>query len=205
MIRAFVGAGGKTTRIHRQAEQFLAQGKRVFVTTSTHMFIEENTLLTDDAAAILQELNRTGYAMAGIPSGDKIGPLSRETYLRVCACADVVLVEADGSNRMPIKFPKDTEPVIYDNVEEIEVVCGLHAMGRPLREVAHRPELVKRCLGASDDTIITLTHIRKLVREGYLLPLRQKYPHMTLSVYPAEGTEAEARELLRGLNEEGCL
>lgn len=194
MIRAFVGAGGKTTLIHKQAAQFRAEGKRVFVTTSTHMFMEPDTVLSDDPEVILGELNRTGYVMAGIPEGEKIRSLSPGTYKKVCAHADVVLIEADGSNRKPIKFPNSTEPVLYDNVEEIVVVCGLQALGSPLMEAAHRPELVKACLGAEDDTLITLEHIAKLVCEGYLRPLQKEYRNVW--VYPTGGTEAQKNELL---------
>ena len=194
MIRAFVGAGGKTTLIHEQAAQFRAEGKRVFVTTSTHMFMEPDTVLSDDPEVILGELNRTGYVMAGIPEGEKIRSLSPGTYKKVCAHADVVLIEADGSNRKPIKFPNSTEPVLYDNVEEIVVVCGLQALGSPLMEAAHRPELVKACLGAEDDTLITLEHIAKLVCEGYLRPLQKEYRNVW--VYPTGGTEAQKNELL---------
>ena len=202
MIRAFVGSGGKTTLIHKQARQYLEEGKRVFVTTSTHMAIEKDTLLTDDADAIIRQLEKTGYAMAGLPEGGKIRSLSRDTYAQVCAHADVVLVEADGSNRKPIKFPNSTEPVIYDNVEEIVIVCGLHALGKPLGEVAHRPELVKRCLGASEDTAVTLEHIARLVLQGYLRPLRKRYPGISLSVYPAGGTDEDVRRLFSLLKEE---
>ena len=194
MIRAFVGAGGKTTLIHEQAAQFRAEGKRVFVTTSTHMFMEPDTVLSDDPEVILGELNRTGYVMAGIPEGEKIRSLSPGTYKKVCAHADVVLIEADGSNRKPIKFPNSTEPVLYENVEEIVVVCGLQALGSPLMEAAHRPELVKACLGAEDDTLITLEHIAKLVMEGYLRPLQKEYRNVW--VYPTGGTEAQKNELL---------
>ena len=194
MIRAFVGVGGKTTLIHKQAAQFRAEGKRVFVTTSTHMFMEPDTVLSDDPEVILGELNRTGYVMAGIPEGEKIRSLSPGTYKKVCAHADVVLIEADGSNRKPIKFPNSTEPVLYDNVEEIVVVCGLQALGSPLMEAAHRPELVKACLGAEDDTLITLEHIAKLVCEGYLRPLQKEYRNVW--VYPTGGTEAQKNELL---------
>ena len=200
MIRAFVGAGGKTTLIHEQAARYRAQGKRVFVTTSTHMFIEPDTVLSDDPEVILAQLNRTGYVMAGIPEGEKIRSLSSETYERVCSYADVVLLEADGSSRKPIKFPNSTEPVLPDNVEEIVVVCGLQAIGKPLIEIAHRPELVKACLGAQDDTIITLEHIAVLLREGYLRPLRKRYKNV--SVYAAGGTEAERKQLLMLIDEE---
>ena len=97
MIRAFVGAGGKTTLIHEQAAQYRAEGKRVFVTTSTHMFIEPDTVLSDDPDVILAQLYRTGYVMAGIPEGEKIRSLSSETYERVCSYADVVLLVLDMS------------------------------------------------------------------------------------------------------------
>lgn len=202
MIRAFVGAGGKTTLIHKQAEQYRGVGKTVFVTTSTHMFIEPDTLLTDDPEEIIDQLHRTGYAMAGIPEGEKIRSLSPETYGRVCEYADVVLVEADGSNRKPVKFPKETEPVIYKNVEEIVIVCGLHAIGKPLRGAAHRKELVMACLGAPENTILTLEHIAELVMQGYLRPLGEKYPEVSLSVYPAGGSSEERCRLLSILKEE---
>ena len=195
MIRAFVGAGGKTTRIHELAADFRARGKRVFVTTSTHMFIEPDTVLSDDPERILAELNGRGYVMAGIPENGKIRALSPETYRRVCAQADEVLLEADGSCQKPIKFPNSTEPVIYDNVEQIVVVCGLQALGKPLREVAHRPELVMACLGVSGETVITPEHIVKLVQEGYLRPLERRYRNV--SVYPAGGTRWQRAEFLR--------
>ena len=202
MIRAFVGAGGKTTLIHTQAEQFRAEGKRVFVTTSTHMAIESDTVLSDDPAVILRELDRPGQVMAGLPHGEKIGPLSPETYTSVCRQADVVLVEADGSNRKPIKFPNATEPAIYGNVEEIVVVCGLHALGKPIGDVAHRLELVLNCLGVPANTPVTVAHIAKLSQEGYLHPLKEKYPGVKLSVYPAGGTKQEKQELLSLLFQE---
>ena len=198
MIRAFVGAGGKTTLIHEQAAAFRAEGKQVFVTTSTHMFMEPDTVLSDDPDLILSELHCKGYVMAGRPEGQKIRALSPETYAKICAQADVVLVEADGSNQKPIKYPNHTEPVLPENVEEILVVCGLRALGKPLCEVAHRPELVKACLGAEDDTIITLEHIARLVWEGYLRPLAKTFQNVT--VYPAGGTEKERKALLAMLN-----
>ncbi len=157
---------------------------RVFVTTTTHMFIEEDTLLTDDAAVIIRNLDERGYVMAGIPFGNKIAALSPKTYYEVCRHADIVLVEADGSKHKPIKFPNSSEPIFYENTDEILVVCGLHALGKTMRNAAHRLELVKECLGVSDDTIVTAEHIQTLVREGYVLPLRKKFPEKIVRVVP---------------------
>lgn len=184
MIQAVVGAGGKTSLIKKYARAYRAQGKKVFVTTSTHMFIEEDTLLTDDAHEIIGELEEKGYVMAGIPEGQKIKALSEETYLQVCEKADAVLIEADGSKQKPIKFPNEKEPVIYDNVEEIIVVCGLQALGKKAKEVSHRWELVQKCLQIAENTVIDASHIQKLVRKGYMEPLQEKYPEKTIKIKP---------------------
>ena len=184
MIVAVVGSGGKTTLIKKLAEQYRAEGKSVLVTTTTHMFIEADTLLTDDADTILRALREKGYAMAGIPAGIKFRALSPETFRTVSNHADVVLVEADGSKHKPLKFPNATEPVIPQHTDEIIVVWGPHSLGRPAREVCHRLDLVLECLGIDGDTPITRRHVARMLERGYLLPLAQRYPHAKIVVYP---------------------
>ncbi len=186
MIISVVGSGGKTTLIKQLSSRYRSEGKTVLVTTTTHMFIEEDTLLTDDAGTILHALRETGYAMAGIPEGIKIKALSRETFDTVCAWADVVLVEADGSKHLPLKYPNASEPVIPENTDQILVVCGLNAIGQKAKDVCHRLELVKACLGIEEDTVISAEHVQKLVTEGYLKPLRQKYPEKTIVLVPRQ-------------------
>ena len=184
MIIAVVGSGGKTTLIKKLAARYRSEGKAALVTTTTHMFIEEDTLLTDDADTIIGVLRETGYVMAGISDGEKIKPLSKETFDAVCACADVVLVEADGSRRLPLKYPHATEPVVPEGTDEIIIVCGLNAIGQKAKDVCHRLEQVEECLGIDDNTVITPTHIQKLVTEGYLKPLRAAYPKVKIGVRP---------------------
>lgn len=184
MMIAVVGSGGKTTLIKKLAAQYRSEGKTVLVTTTTHMFIEPDTLLTDDATAIMQALNETGCVMAGIPEGQKIKALSKDTFDAVCDCADVVLVEADGSKGLPLKFPNATEPVIPENTDEIIVVCGLNAIGQKVKDVCHRLELVKACLDVEDYTIVEPEHIQKLVTEGYLKPLTAAFPEAKITVEP---------------------
>lgn len=184
MIIAVVGSGGKTTLIKNLAQQYRREGKAVLVTTTTHMFIEPDTLLTDDPAVILQTLQKSGYAMAGIPAGEKIKALSGKTFAAVSAAADVVLVEADGSKHMPLKYPNATEPVIPPGTEEIILVWGPHGLGRPARQVCHRLELVTACLGIDGDTPITREHVKILLEKGYMIPLQEQYPNAKLTVYP---------------------
>lgn len=182
MVKAIVGAGGKTTLIRNLAKEYLAKGLRVLVTTTTHMFIEEDTILGDSAEEIVRALKEKRYAMAGVREGEKIAPLPRKVYEEACAHADVVLVEADGSKHLPIKYPAAHEPAIPENADEIVVVCGLHALGKRLCEAAHRPELAKACLGAADDTVIEPGHIQKLLTRGYLEPLEKRCPDKKITI-----------------------
>ena len=184
MTIAVVGSGGKTTLIKKLASRYRSEGKTVLITTTTHMFIEEDTLLTDDADTIIGVLQETGYAMAGIPEGEKIKALSQKTYEKVCSFTDVVLVEADGSKRLPLKYPNASEPVIPEKTDEIIVVCGLNAIGQKAKDVCHRLELVKACLGIADETMITASHVQRLVTEGYLKPLKAAYPNAKITLYP---------------------
>lgn len=184
MIYAIVGAGGKTSLLKEMAARFRREGKSVFVTTTTRMFIEEDTLLTDDADLILNTLRKDGYVFAGVPEEAKIKSLPADVYSRICEAADVVLVEADGSKHMPLKYPNENEPVIPDNADEILVVCGLHGLGKAAKDVCHRLELVKQHLDISDDTQITADHVYRLVMEGYVNPLKEKYPQKKITVVP---------------------
>jgi xanthine dehydrogenase accessory factor len=149
------------------------------------MLIEEDTLISDDADEIIEKLLKEHYVFAGTQANEqKIKSLSYSTYLKVCEYADVVLIEADGSKRKPLKFPNESEPVIYDNVDKIIVVCGLSSLNHKAKDVCHRLSLVKQCLNIDDETIIMPIHIQKLLNEGYIKPLNKKYPDKDIMIYP---------------------
>ena len=184
LVIAVVGSGGKTTRIHKLTEKYRNQGKKVFVTTTTHMYEEPECILSGNVEEIVEKLNICGYCMAGLPAKDgKIKALPYETYEAVCEYADVVLVEADGSKGKPVKFPAEHEPMIPANVNEIHIVTGLCAVGKPLKEVCHRKELVQECLGVSEDTILTKEHLEMLVQKGYVEPLKKEYPKAAIKIF----------------------
>lgn len=213
MIIAVVGSGGKTTLIKKLAAQYRGEGKTVLVTTTTHMFIEDDTLLTDDAGAIIRALKETGYVMAGVPDGIKINALSPETFDAVRPYADVVLVEADGSRMLPLKYPSGSEPVIPAGTDVIYVVCGLNAIGQKAKDVCHRLELVKNCLGIEDDTVITASHVQRLVTEGYLKPLKAACPNAEIILSPRHDGSAFQRTVasfllhgqdISGIAKENC-
>ena len=203
MVTAVVGAGGKTTLIHALAARYRAQGRSVFVTTSTHMYAEADTLTTGDADLLLTQLRKKGYVMAGLPelaAVGKIRALPPQVYAAVCACADETLVEADGSRQKPVKFPAPWEPVIPANTQQVVVVCNLCALGKPLRQVAHHPERVAQALGISQDTPLQARHIQALLRKGYLEPLKKERPDVMVRIH-ANHDGTPARQALAALLE----
>ena len=86
-IIAVVGAGGKTTYIRKKVKDYLVEGKKIFVTTTTHMMKEDHTFVSDDADEIIRVLMEKHYVMAGRDCGEKIQALSKNTYERVCEYA----------------------------------------------------------------------------------------------------------------------
>ena len=186
-VIAIVGAGGKTSQIKNLTKEYVQQDKKVLVTTTTHMGLEPGMVLSEKPDDIRQQLEKQNFCICGSPvKEEKIASLPKDIYEQVCQLADIVLVEADGSKHMPIKFPAAHEPVIPENVNEIQVVMGLHAIGHPFCEVSHRLELVKQCLNVSDTDLVTEVHLKKLYLEGYQKPLQKKYPKAKIGFFPAD-------------------
>lgn len=191
LIISVVGAGGKTTHIHRLAEKYLKQGKKVLVITTTHMYLEKDTILElendmETSVGRMKDALVQGFCMAGSPCEEerKMGPLSDHVTEQILPAADVVLVEADGAKHRLIKYPDSTEPVIYPGSSEIHIVMGMAAAGKKCRDVAHRTEKVMQCLGIKEDTVIREEDIRTLVRYGYQEPLSSRYPDAVIRFVP---------------------
>ena len=209
MIIAVAGSGGKTTRVHKLAQYYRKLGKKVFVTTTTHMKKESDTVIPTCVDDILNPLNKKGYCMAGMLTTtkddpvQKIGSLPKELYDQAVKEADITLIEADGSRGMPAKIPADYEPVIPDNVDEIHIVIGMSALGKPAKEVVHRLFLAKdQDLEIKEHTIITPFHLQKLLKKGYLEPLREQYKDTKIKVYPGQADTLYQRVIARFLQEE---
>lgn len=184
MITAIVGSGGKTTLIHNLASEYHRAGKKVLILTTTHMFKEADTLLTDDADEIIRHLSQSGYVMAGISAGEKISCLSAKTYEKVCNYADEILIEADGSKGLPLKFPNSTEPVIPDNTDRIIIVCGLAGLNHKAKDVIHRLDEAEKHIKITAETHVTHEIIQELIQKGYIDRFMEQYPGKKIEIYP---------------------
>ena len=81
--------------------------------------------------------------------------------------ADFVLVEADGSKRLPAKAHAAWEPVLPPERNRTVCVFGASALGQPIQDAAHRPELYAPLAETSPDAVITpAIAARVLAKEG---------------------------------------
>lgn len=129
----------------------------MLVTTSTHIQRPEQypTLLTADAAAVAAALATHGVVcVAGETAEGKLCAPALSFEL-LAALADFVLVEADGSKRLPQKAHAPHEPVIPPNACRTVYVVGADGFGHPIRQVCHRPERYAALCGAAEDDIVT--------------------------------------------------
>lgn len=203
MIIAVAGSGGKTTRIHKLAEKYRMEGKKVLVTTTTHMRLENGCDLSGEADSICRKLETEGYCMAGLLAEEgKMGPLPKEVYEKVCGFADEVLVETDGSRGKPVKYPAEDEPVIPDNAGEIQIVTGFSAIGKSVKEAGHRIEPILQALGVSEEHLLDAKDLQTLIEKGYTGPLRKNYPEKKVTVCPGQVTTLYERALAQFFAEE---
>ena len=217
-ILTAVGAGGKTTYLHSRAQEYLRQGMRIAITTTTHIWPP-----------------RKGGKLPGVEyfgTREESGKLSwpgDEVYAKICREFDAVLVEGDGSHSMPAKIPGEREPVIPGNTDEIVVVMGSHAIGRRLdvvcqrygsygssfdaageltcpdgtgaksgscaakRKSSHDAGKAESCPGAGNSVLVTEEILERLAQQYYLRPLRQRFPRAKLSFALSRMPEGKGR------------
>jgi len=139
-VVAVVGAGGKTTLLLRLADELRSEGFSVAVTTTTKMGAAERirasrTILADRLDDLLEgmanafEAGCVPFLFSGFVGGKSAG-LPPETVDRLRGAADVLLVEADGSRRCPLKFPRSFEPVVPESTNRLVVVLGAGGLGK---------------------------------------------------------------------------
>ena len=151
---ALVGAGGKTSTLYALAKEGALAGKRVVVTTTTHIMPHPALPLTDHMEELPRLLEEHPVVTLGqFLRSDKLSQAGRaEECLR---WADLVLVEADGARLRPLKAPAEHEPVIPSGASAVVAAAGLDCLGKPIGEICHRPQLVAALLGVGEEHILT--------------------------------------------------
>ena len=175
-VISVVGAGGKTTFIRNQAKEYLKHGQKVLITTTTHMAWPE-VACDSRPEEIRQHLEERGWSLVGLPVEHrgirKMGGVPCKVLDSVISLADVVLIEADGSRRLPFKVPKPWEPVIHPATTKIVIMAGLAAADGPICECCYNWEKICRVLGKQPKERLSKDDMRKAVLMTYLPAFEQ--------------------------------
>ena len=154
-VISVTGAGGKTSLIYAWARELAASGKDVVITTTTHMYRPERMEEAGIRVVVSDDPERSDKVTA--PPADVMDSLRRT--------ADVILIEADGSRRMPLKWPARWEPAVPEYTDITVCVAGLSALGCKTSEAVYRadelPEILKR-----DTVDMNLIHAIVSSRDG---------------------------------------
>ncbi len=147
-VTAFIGSGGKTSLIARLCRQLPGT---VIVCTSTHIYPAVGLPLITEP---ITELPARCICVGTVAENGKL-TAPKQSFEELSALADYVLVEADGSKRLPLKAHLPYEPVIPACAGQVIGVVGLSGLGHPIREAAHRPEIYAKLCGAELTDLVT--------------------------------------------------
>lgn len=144
-----IGSGGKTTALKELARQCSIRKPEasVLLTASTHMYPvlppESRVCLRDpEKEALLRELAKPGIVCAGRTARDKkLSALEPELFSAALQAASVILCEADGSRRLPLKLHSEREPVLPAQTDVCLITAGLSALGKEAGSCIHRYQL----------------------------------------------------------------
>ena len=199
-VTAIIGGGGKTTLMECLAAELSAQA-RVIVCTTTHIYPEQNMpcLVSPTEAEVEAGLARARCVCVGSVSESGKFSAPELPFCTLCAMADYVIVEADGSRRLPLKAHASHEPVIPPEANQTILVVGASGFGKPMRESVHRAPIAAQALGVSEDTAVTPELWAKF------LNLEALYTRVLVNQAENEPEQQAAKALAAGLSCPVCM
>lgn len=184
-VAAFVGAGGKSGAIVAVSVELTQAGMKVIVAPTTKMLLSEaksiGPLVTSEDAGELRAKTENALSRApgvvagsGMLSKNRVGGVDPELVGDLAPLADVVLVEADGSRRRPIKGTASHEPAIPDAATLVVAVANVRALGTPVdEEHVHRPDVFSKLTGVEQGQSITPRAFALALAQGSLAHVPQ--------------------------------
>ena len=195
-IITFIGGGGKTSLMNTLGKEFASHGYPTLLTTTTHImkpdFLSDESYIENEdlgqLANIFTNLKKNPLPLAALgipekvvnsnvkwrsPSSDfckKIAEFSKKFSTKNPYKFLKILCEGDGSKRLPIKLPKDGEPVFFPKTDTVISVIGLSCLGKPIKETLFRYELLPN-LTSLDNYFIKSLQSADIVTTDFLYRL----------------------------------
>ncbi len=178
-VFSVVGSGGKTTFI-RKAAMHYAESYQVGVATSTKMCLPDGQWQYRGCPPVVIASDRQGdterkaapicvYTSHILPEG-KIWNLDDERLKQALSESDMLLIEADGSKRKPLKGWRKDEPVILPATEATIGVLPMHCLGQSVDETkVHRMEKFTAITGLKPgDRMTEMAYLQLITAENGL-------------------------------------
>ena len=195
-IITFIGGGGKTSLMNTLGKEFASHGYPTLLTTTTHImkpdFLSDESYIENEdlgqLANIFTNLKKNTLPLDALgipekvvnsnikwrsPSSDfceKIAEFSKKFSTKNPYKFFKILCEGDGSKRLPIKLPKDGEPVFFPKTDTVIGVIGLSCLGKPIKETLFRYELLPN-LTSLDNYFIKSLQSADIVTTDFLYRL----------------------------------
>lgn len=185
-VVSVIGSGGKTTLLSTLAQELPGP---VILCTTTHIFpFPEYPLLPGNhAGEIKTALAHSRVVCLGRQEANGKLTAPALPVVQLQGLAPWVLVEADGSKRLPLKAHAPHEPVIPPESRHTILVAGASGFGRPIVQAVHRPEgFCALTRAAPSDVVTPQLAARAILQEGLA---RQIFLNQVES--PADGARAE--------------
>lgn len=154
-VISVVGGGGKTHTVFEIANELLNLNKKVILCTTTAMMYPNLPVYEGNDVEEIKNLLNGSLVIVGTRMGQKkMGPPDPAVFDLLDSVCDYLVIEADGSRQLPLKFPQSHEPVLHERSSLVIGVAGIDSFGRKLIDVCHRPPTAMKVLHKSEEDII---------------------------------------------------
>ena len=203
-VSSIIGSGGKTSLMHALSLILSKKGK-VLLSTSTHIYpfshCENIIVRESDSPEKILSLVKEGFSKENIlclGAEGREGKLSKApiSFSMLESCSDYILVEADGSKRLPAKAHNEREPQIPKESNLTILVFGASALNKEIRLVVHRPEIFRALFSPAPPEESLLS--KEILAEA----LQKEGLGDIVLVNQADSIEKKERENLRSFLEE---
>ena len=159
-VISVTGAGGKTTLLVSLGRYLRDKGLSVLLTTTTKIQspktydFETDEIFTDETAVLQYEVEKgksVFYAQKALMDPKKMISPRPEVLSLLIKRFDAVLIEADGSRQLPLKYHTQRDPVILPETSATVAVMGASAWGECIDNVCFGFESTRKV----DDAFIS--------------------------------------------------
>lgn len=203
-VSSIIGSGGKTSLMHALSLILSKKGK-VLLSTSTHIYpfshCENIIVRESDSPEKILSLVKEGFSKENIlclGAEGREGKLSKApiSFSALESTCDYLLLEADGSKRLPAKAHNEREPQIPKESNLTILVFGASALNKEIRLVVHRPEIFRALFSPAPPEESLLS--KEILAEA----LQKEGLGDIVLVNQADSIEKKERENLRSFLEE---